>query len=75
MIITGIAGSGKSYVIDAIKCLLKQQCRICSFVGIAAFNVSGTTLHCLLQLPVRGKNGLRFGKITRKFKWSEIFNY
>lgn len=55
MIITGIAGSGKSYVIDAIKCLLKQQCRICSFVGIAAFNVGGTTLHCLLQLPIRGE--------------------
>lgn len=55
MIITGLAGSGKSYVIDAIKCLLEQQCRICSFFGIAAFNVSGTTLHSLLQLPIRGK--------------------
>ena len=48
-------GSGKSYVIDAIKNLLKERCRVCSFFGIAAFNVNGKTLHSLLQLPIKGK--------------------
>ena len=35
MIITGLAGSGKSYLIDAIKCLLKEQCKICEWINIA----------------------------------------
>ena len=55
MIIMGLAGSGKSYVIDALKCLLKETCRVCAFFGIAAYNVGGNTLHTLLQLPIRGK--------------------
>ena len=55
LIITGLAGSGKSYVIDAIKNLLKQHCKVCSFFGTAAFNVKGQSLHSLLQLPIRGK--------------------
>ena len=55
MIITGLAGPGKSYVIDAIKSLLKETCEACAFFGIAAFNVRGTTLHFPLQLPIRGK--------------------
>lgn len=55
MIITGLAGSGKSYVIDAIKSLLKQNCKVCAFFGIAAFNIGGMTLHSLLQLPIKGK--------------------
>ena len=55
LIITGLAGSGKSYVIDAIKNLLKQHCKVCSFFGMAASNVKGQTLHSLLQLPIRGK--------------------
>ena len=55
LIITGPAGSGKSSVIDAIKNLLKQHCKVCIFFGMAAFNVKGQTLHSLLQLPIRGK--------------------
>ena len=27
----------------------------CSFFGIAAFNIKGTMLHSLLQLPIQGK--------------------
>lgn len=55
MIIMGLAGSGKSYVIDALKCLLKETYRVCAFFGIAAYNIGGNTLHTLLQLPIRGK--------------------
>ena len=55
MIITGLAGSGKSFVIDALRALLKQYCIVTAFFGIAAFNVKGRTLHSLLRLPIRGK--------------------
>ena len=37
LIITGLAGSGKSYVIDAIKNLLKQHCKVCSFFWYGSF--------------------------------------
>ena len=56
MIIKGLAGSGKSFVIDAISSLLKQCCIVIAFFGIASFNVNGKTLHSLLRLPMRGKN-------------------
>ena len=55
LIITGLAGSGKSYVIDALKNLLQDSCKVCAYFGIAAFNVKGQTIHSLLQLPIRGK--------------------
>ena len=56
MIITGLAGSGKRFVIDALRSLLKEKCTVTAFFGIAAFNVKGKTLHSLLKLPIRGKN-------------------
>ena len=56
MIIKGLAGSGKSFVIDAIRSLLKQCCIVTAFFGIASFNVRGKTLHSLFRLPIRGKN-------------------
>ena len=55
MIITGLAGSGKSYLIDAIRFLLKDTCKVCAFFGVAAFNVGCTTLHSLLKLPINGR--------------------
>ena len=56
MTIKGLAGSGKSFVIDAIRSLLKQCCIVTAFFGIASFNVNRKTLHSLLRLPIRGKN-------------------
>ena len=55
MMITGQGGSGKSYVINALKSLLGSTCIVTSYFGIAAFNVDGVTLHSLLRLPIRGK--------------------
>ena len=40
MIITGIVGSGKSYVIDSISDLLKNSFKVSTFFGIEAFNVA-----------------------------------
>lgn len=53
--ITGLGGSGKSSVIQALSQLLHTNCRVCAFFGIAAFNIKGKTLHSLLQLPIKGK--------------------
>ena len=55
LILTGLVGSGKSYVINAMKTMLIEKCKVCAFFGIAAFNVKGKTLHSLLQLPTGGK--------------------
>ena len=59
MIITGLGGSGKSSVIQAVTNPLNEKCKIYAYFGSAAFNVKGNTLHLLLKLPIRGKkNGL-----------------
>lgn len=54
--ITGVGGSGKSFVIKtlvyAIKDILKKDVAVLAPTGIAAFNVNGMTIHKLLQLPV-----------------------
>lgn len=42
MIITGLGGSGKSFVIQAVTNLLNEQCKVCAYFGIAAFNIKGT---------------------------------
>lgn len=53
--ITGLGGSSKSFVIQALSQLLHTKCRVCAFFGIAAFYIKGKTLHSLLQLPIKGK--------------------
>ena len=40
MIISGIVGSGKSYVIDSISDLQKNSFKVSTFFGIEAFNVA-----------------------------------
>ena len=56
MMVTGLAGCGKSYVINNIRALLKEKCLVTAYFGIAAFNIKGKTLHSLLNLPIRGRN-------------------
>ena len=50
--VTGVAGTGKSFLIYALQQLLLEKCVDVAFFGIAAFNIRGSTLHKLLQLPV-----------------------
>ena len=56
VIITGTAGSGKSYLINAIKALLGDTCILKATAGLAGYNIEGCTLHSALQLPVRNHN-------------------
>ena len=50
------AGSGKSYLINAIKALLKDTCILTGTTGLAGYNIEGCTLHSALQLPVCNYN-------------------
>lgn len=54
LIITGQGGSGKGFLINALKGLLQEFCVVSSYFGIASHNIEGVTLHSLLQLPIRG---------------------
>ncbi len=54
MIVSGTAGTGKSYLIQCLKLLLGDSLRVTAPTGVAAFNVNGYTLHSLLSLPIKG---------------------
>ena len=56
VVITGTAGSGKSYLIYALKCPLGDTCILTRTTGLAGYNIDGCTLHSALQLPVRNHN-------------------
>ena len=59
MFVSGVGGTGKSFLIEAIKALIADiwptddlTCAIAAPTGLAAFNVGGITIHRLFQLPV-----------------------
>ena len=55
MIVSGTAGTGKSYLIHCLRLLLNRRVRVTTPTGVAAFNIEGHTLHSLLTLPVKGE--------------------
>ena len=55
MIASGMAGTGKSFLIHSLKALLLDHLRVMAPTGVAAFNVGGVTLHSLLHLPTCGE--------------------
>ena len=52
LIVNGVAGTGKSYLINAIRNLLRTSCAVTATTGKAAYNINGCTIHSLLKLPV-----------------------
>lgn len=56
MIVSGTAGTGKSYLISAIAGLLSNVCILTGTTGMASFNICGKTLHSALQLPIHYTN-------------------
>ena len=52
LLIIGEGGTGKSYLINAIRNYLKDSCIITATTGKAAFNINVITIHSLLKLPV-----------------------
>ena len=55
LIIIGGGGTGKSYLINAIKNLLQNTCAVTATTGKAAYNIHGCTIHSLLKLPIGTK--------------------
>ena len=54
MIVSGTAGTGKSYLIECLQQLLGDCLRVAAPTGGAAYNVHGHTVHSLVSIPVRG---------------------
>ena len=54
LIVSGTAGTGKSYLIHCLRLLLHRRVQVAAPTGVAAFNIEGHTLHSLLSLPVKG---------------------
>ena len=52
LIVTGGAGTGKSYLKDGVCSLLQVECAVTATTGKASYNVKGVTIHSLLKLPV-----------------------
>ena len=59
MFISGVGGTGKSFLIEAIKLLVRKiwpsndlTVAVAAPTGLAAFNVGGLTIHRLFQLPI-----------------------
>ena len=49
MIVTGTAGTGKSYLIHCIRLLLGDTLKVSAPTGVASFIIEGTTLHYTFQ--------------------------
>lgn len=67
LIIKSFAGTGKSYLINALRNLLQNNCTVTATTGKASFNVNGITIHSLLNLPVgsRGNTDLKGQTLVR----------
>ena len=67
LIIIGVAGTGKSYLINALRNLLQNSCAVTGTTGKASYNIRGVTIHSLLKLPVgpRGNNDLKGEALSR----------
>ena len=50
-LICGTAGSGKTYLISALKQLLKDRGLVCAPTGVAADNIGGVTYHSKIPMP------------------------
>ncbi len=54
MVVSGTAGTGKSYLIHCLRLLLKDYLRVSAPTGSASYNVVGHTIHSLLTLTIKG---------------------
>ena len=65
MIVCGTAGTGKTYLISAVKQVLGAQCVVTATTGIAAFSINGETLHSAAQLLIREYRELQGDSLQR----------
>jgi hypothetical protein len=58
-IVHGQAGTGKSFLISAIRDLMGEKCLTLAPTGVAAFNIGGSTIHHALHISI-----CRFTELT-----------
>ena len=77
LIVLGVAGTGKSYLINAIRNLLQYSCAVTATTGKASYNINGSTIHSLLRLPVgsRGNKQLTGTSLIRLQQNLKDINY
>ena len=54
LIVSGTAGTGKSYLIHCLRRLLSHRVQVAVPMAVVTFNVERHTLHSFLSLPVKG---------------------
>jgi ATP-dependent exoDNAse (exonuclease V) alpha subunit len=54
----GQAGTGKSFLISALRGLFGSSCMLLAPTGVAAFNISGNTIHAALHIQVSWSDDL-----------------
>ena len=59
MIICGSAGTGKTYLINALKQIIRGKCIVTATIEIAAFNIHEQTLHSAALLLIHEKKELQ----------------
>ena len=66
LIINSVTGTGKNYLINALRNLLQSKCAVAATIGKAAYNIRGVTVHALLNLPIgsRGNKDLTGTKLV-----------
>ena len=54
MYISGVGGTGKSFLIHTIRGKVNEsiRCALATLTGLVAFNIDGVTVHRLFQLPI-----------------------
>lgn len=77
MYVSGVGGTGKSFLIETIRSLVKEiwkgcegddtTCAVAAPTGLAAYNVGGVTVHRLFQLPI--EHG---GRMARYWSLSKV---
>lgn len=84
----GTAGTGKSYLINAIRVRLREMAMNNSIetspvivfapTGVAAFNILGTTIHSTLSVPINSSNldigGERLKDLQKRFTSTRSFS-
>lgn len=68
MLILGTAGTGKSFLIQAIAQLLQVKCLLTATTGITAFHIGGITLHSAYQYKNTIWNDLRGQSYNTKLR-------
>ena len=52
LLLIGVAGTGKRYLVNALKGLFQCRCIITATTGTDAYNIKGQTVHSVLKLPI-----------------------